>query len=72
MPSIYPPHHIQVSKANAQMLPAEKQSAQLQGQMFCTTGTGHSAVHVLCVVLLGLSNLHHFMEEQYKTVLQKG
>ena len=50
MPSIYPPHHIQVSKANAKMLPAEQLSAQLQRQMFSTVVNGLFAVHVLCVI----------------------
>lgn len=50
MPGIYPPHPIQVSKANANTLPAEKLSAQLQRQIFSTIVTSHFAVHVLYVL----------------------
>lgn len=48
-PTLHPALHIQVSKANANMLSVEKLSTQLQRQMFSTTINGHFAVHEPCV-----------------------
>lgn len=43
-PTLHPALHIQVSKANANMLSVEKLSTQLQRQVFSTTINGHFAV----------------------------